>query len=87
MTMPLRGRVLRRLQLHHLGLQQHALEQLVDALRRSSPNLHEHRVAAPFFGNDFVRGEFLHDALGVGFRLVDLVERNDDRHIGGLRVM
>jgi hypothetical protein len=37
MTMPEASPVLRRLQLQHFGLQQDGLEQLVDALARSSP--------------------------------------------------
>ena len=47
-TMPLRGRVLRRLQLEHFGLQQNRVEQRVDALaglRRHRDELH---VAAVF---------------------------------------
>ena len=41
--------------------------------------LHEDRVAAPLFRDEAVLGELVADAVGVGARLVDLVDGDDDR--------
>jgi hypothetical protein len=49
-------------------------------------NLDEDRAFAagcPLFGNQAAIGELLFDALGVGVRLVDLVDGHDDGHFSG----
>ena len=43
--------------------------------------------ACPLFGNQSAIGELLLHAIGVGFRLVDLVDGDDDRHVCGLGVV
>ena len=87
MTMPLAGASLRRLELEHFGLQQDRFEQLVDALRRSSPTPGRTSMSPPHSsGIDALGDELLLDALGIRFGLVDLVHRDDDRHVARLRV-
>ena len=48
---------------------------------------HERRLAAVLFGHDLFGHQFLLDAVEVGIGLVDLVDRDDDRHTGRLRVL
>ena len=59
----------------------------VDALAGLRRHLHEHVGAAPFFGDDFVLGELGAHAIRLGVGLVDLVDRDDDRHAGRLGVL
>jgi hypothetical protein len=42
------------------------------------------RIAAVLFRHHLFGDQFLLDALGIGFGLVDLVHRDDDRHAGRL---
>ena len=53
----------RRLQFEHFGLQQDAVEQLIDALAGARRHRHEDVLAAPLFGNHAVLGELLLDLL------------------------
>ena len=80
------GRILRRLQLQHFRLQQDRVEQLVDALTGLRGHRHELHLAAVFFRQHALRDELLLDALGIRIRLVDLVHRDDDRHVARLRM-
>ena len=48
---------------------------------------HHRHVAAVLLDDHAVLGQLGLDAVGVGVRLVDLVERDDDRHLGGPRVV
>ena len=83
----LRRRILRRLELQHFGLQQDRVEQLVDALRRSSPTPARTATSPPYSSGSTLFGdELLLHAVGIGLGLVDLVHRDDDRHVGRLRV-
>ncbi len=43
--------------------------------------------ASPLFGNQTAIGKLLLHAIGVGFRLVDLVHGHDDGNLGSLRVI
>ena len=70
-----------------LGDQQEAVEQVVDAVAGEGRDLGEDRVAAPLLGDEVVLGELLHDAFGVGALAVDLVDGDDDRHLGRLGVV
>ena len=71
-------------QLEHFGLQQHILEQVIDTLTGARRHRHERRFAAELLGHDLLRHQFLLHPVGIGFGLVDLVHRHDDRHTGRL---
>ncbi len=79
-------RILRRLELEHFRLQQNRVEQIVDAGAGLRRDLDELRVAAVFLGQHALGDELLLDPIRIGFGLVDLVDRDDDRHVAGLRV-
>ena len=70
-----------------VGGQQDRREQLVEALAGRRGDVDEHRVAAVLLGHQPVLGELLTDLGGVGPLLVDLVDRDHDRHVGGLGVV
>ena len=70
-----------------VGGQQDGLEQLVDADARLGGHVDEHRVAAVLLGDQAVVGQLLADLVRVGVRLVDLVDRDHDRHVGRLGVV
>src|SRR4051812_10448191 len=70
-----------------VGGQQDSREQVVDALTGGRGDVDEHRVAAVLLGHQPVLGELLADLGGVGPLLVDLVDRDHDRHVGGLGVV
>ena len=74
------------LEIEQLGLQGDEIGQLVevDFLRRR--DLDFERLAAEQFDLHFILQQFAAHALGLGVRLVDLVDRHDDRHIGGAGV-
>ena len=50
-------------------------------------DLDELGVAAKLHGLDAARGELLHDLGWVGLGLIDLVDGDDDRHLGGAGVI
>ena len=50
-------------------------------------NVDEDRLAAPVFRHQAAIGELLLHALGQGVGLIDLVNGNDDRNLGGMRVI
>src|SRR4051794_40277968 len=70
-----------------VGGQQDRREQLVEALTGGRGDVDEHRVAAVLLGHQPVLGELLTDLGGVGPLLVDLVDGDHDRHLGGLGVV
>ncbi len=71
-------------QLHHLGLKQNGVEQFVETQLLERRDLDVHRRSAPRLGNEPVVGKLLPDAVGVGFRKVDLVDGNNDGNLGFL---
>ena len=73
-----------RLQLHHVGLQQDHLEQLLDSFAGAGGNRHRDRFAAVVFGDQPLLGQLLLDAVEVGVGQIDLVDRDDYRNLGGL---
>ena len=75
-----------RLELLQVGDEQDHLEQLVDADAGLRGHRDHRRVAAVVLDDDARLGELGLDAVRVGLRLVDLVHRDDDRHLGRLRV-
>src|SRR4051794_24069016 len=70
-----------------VGGQQDRGQELVETLARGRGDVDEHRVAAVLLGHEPVFGELLTDLGGVGPLLVDLVDRDHDRHLGGLGVV
>src|SRR4051812_39580232 len=70
-----------------VGGQQDRREQFVEAGASGRGDVDEHRVAAVLLGHQAVLGELLPDLGGVGPLLVDLVDRDHDRHLGGLGVV
>ena len=75
------------LQVQQLGLQEDGLEQLVEAGLLERGDLDLERLARHALDDDLVLQQVRAHALGVGVRLVDLVDRDDDRHAGGLGVI
>ena len=74
-------------ELLELGHDLQLLDQFVDADALERGHLDDDRVAAPRLGDEFVLGELRQHALRIGVGLVDLVDRHDDRHIGGAGVV
>ena len=70
-----------RLQLADVGDEQDHLEQQVEVLLLLRRHFDRDRLAAPFLGHQVELGQLALDALRVGVRLVDLVDRHDDRHV------
>ena len=75
------------LEVGHFRSQQHHFEQVLDALTELGRDLADDRVAAPLLGHDLVLGQLLEHAVRVRARLVDLVDRHDDRHVRRLGVV
>ena len=76
-----------RLEVEQLGLQQQRIEQLVDALAGERRHADEQRLAAPLLGDQLVLRELPANAIEIAAGLVDLVDRDDDRHLGRFRVL
>ena len=74
-------------ELLELGDQQDHVEQVVEALVGLGGDVAVDRVAAPVLGREAVGGELVADAVGLGALLVDLVDRDQDRHVGGAGVV
>ncbi len=81
-TAPWAGDLGIRLEVEHVGGEQDHLEQLLDALPLERRHRHHDRLAAPVLGQQAAVGELLLDPVLVGVRLVDLVDRDHDRHAG-----
>ena len=60
------------LELEHVGLEQHGLEQVVDANLLLGRDVDEHVLSAPLLGDDAVLGELLAHAVGIGARLTTM---------------
>jgi hypothetical protein len=77
-----------RLQLElGVGDEQHLLEQVVEVLLLPRGHVRVLRRPAPLLGLEILVHELLAHALRVRIRLVDLVHRDDDRHLGRARVV
>src|SRR5918994_1835253 len=70
-----------------LGQQQDRLQQVVEVRPRLRGDVDEHGLAAPLLGLEAELRHLRADAVGLGALLVDLVDRDEDRHLGGLRVV
>ena len=74
------------LELLEVGDEQDHLDQLVEPDAGPRRDGHERRVAAVLLDDDAGLGQLGLDPVGVGVGLVDLVEGDDDRHLGRLGV-
>ena len=63
------------------------LQQIVDALAGLGGDGADDGLAAPLLGHQLILGELLLDALGVGLRLIHLVNGHDDGDVGRLGVV
>src|SRR6478736_273561 len=70
-----------------VGGQDDRLEQLVEVEVGLRGDVDEHRVAAVLLGHQAVLGQLATDLGRVRLRLVDLVDRDHDRHAGRLGVV
>ena len=75
------------LELEDLRLQQDDLFQLVEIGSLLGRNLDGENLAAHGFEHDLVLQQLLAHLVGIGAGLVDLVDGDDDRHLGGLGVV
>ena len=75
------------LQLLHVGDEEDVFEQLLDAHAGRGRNGDADDVAAPVVGDELIFGQLLLDLVGVRFRLIHLVDGDDDRDAGGLGVV
>ena len=76
-----------RLELLDLGQQQDRLEQVVEVRLRLRRDVDEHRLAAPLLRLEAELRHLGAHAVGLRALLVDLVDRDEDRHLGRLRVV
>src|SRR5699024_6922962 len=67
--------------------EQHRFQQRIDVEVLTGGDVHEHRVAAVLLGDQVVLGQLLADLLRIGLGLVDLVDRDHDRHLRRLGVV
>jgi hypothetical protein len=67
--------------------QQNHLEQQIETGFGTGRNGHHHHIAAPVLRQQIAVGQLLLDALRLSIRLVDLVDRDDDRHFRGFGVI
>ena len=75
-----------RFQFQHFSLQQYLFQQGIDAFTSLGRNRDKRRIAAVLFRHNLFRNQFLLDAIQVGTRFVDLVDRHHQRHAAGFRV-
>ena len=74
------------LQLAQVAHQQNHFEQLGEVLFRLGRDFHHDGIAAPFFGHQAFVGKLALHAFGLRVRLINFVDRHDDRHSGSARV-
>ena len=85
--MPSAGALGIGLEVEDFGLQADHFQQLVDVGLLGGGDFDVHHVAAQRFDLDLVLQQFGAHAIRIGVRLVDLVDGDDDRHLGRLGVM
>ncbi len=74
------------LQVEQFGLQQDRFLQLVEIGLFQRRHLDVEHLAAELLDDELVLQQFLADPVGSGVGPVDLVDRDDDRHLGRLGV-
>ena len=75
------------LEVRDFGGQQDHFEQVFNALAILCRDVADDGVAAPLLGHELILGQLLEHALGVCARLIDLIDRDNDRHLGRLGVV
>ena len=85
--MPSAERLRLGLQVENFGLQMDRFEQLVEVGALQRRHRHLERLARHAFDDDLVLQQLGAHAVRIGLRLVDLVDRHDDRDAGGLGVI
>ena len=70
-----------------VGGEQHRIQKVLDARALPGRHVDEHHVAAVLLRDETVLGELLAHPARVRVGLVDLVDGNDDRNLGGLGVV
>ena len=65
-------------QFHGIGNQQDHLQQVIQSLAGLGGNGDTDGIAAPLLGNQFIFGKLLLDTLGIGFRLIHLIDGDDN---------
>ena len=75
------------LEIREVRDEQDHFEQLIEVLALTRRHLDRDRRAAPFLRHQPEVGELALDAFRIGVGLVDLVDRDHDRHVGRLRVV
>jgi len=78
------GRI--RLEVLKVGNQQDHLEQLRQTRLLLGRHRHHDRLSTPFLGDESLFGQALLDPVRIRSFLVDLVDGDDDRDLGGLGV-
>ena len=74
-------------QLLQLGDEQDHVEQVVEALVGLGGDVAVDRLPSPVLGGEPVGGELVADPVGLRALFVDLVDRDQDRHVGGAGVV
>ena len=67
--------------------QQYGIKQISNTLTAHCRDVNEHHIATVFFGNQVVFGQLLTYLARVGFRLINLVDGNNNRHVGSLSMV
>ena len=76
-----------RFELLHIRDEQNHFQQLRQPVARGGGHLADDGLAAPFFRKEVMLRQLAQNLIGVGARLIHLVDRDDNRHVGGLGVV
>src|SRR3984893_866250 len=73
--------------LAQIGNEQDPFEELVEIFLFARGDFDDYGIAAPFFRHQAAIGKLTLNAFGLGFRLINLVDGNNDGDVGGTRVV
>ena len=73
--------------LAQIGDEQDHFEELIEIFLFARGDFDDDGIAAPFFRHQAAIGKLALDAFGLGFGLIDLVDGDNDGHVGGTRVV
>src|SRR5690554_1351382 len=74
-------------QLEQIGLEEHLIQKVTYSFTRLGRDKARLDLSAILLDEHVVVGELLHNPLRIGFGLIDLVDRDHNRHVGGLCVI